>query len=123
MLSLLELLDNKPINDVTRLFLKNFDKIKSEQRQKKSAIDVTCDANGVTNQIMDIDLRDNNQSMTATTVRSDSIVFDVTNIISQAIVENVQNKPWIMFGEYTFLTEYIGASPKPIHDQNEHDTN
>lgn len=116
----LELLDNKQINDVTRLFLKNFDKVKSEQKQKKSAIDVPSDASGATNKTVDIDLRDNNNQLT---VRSDSIAFDVTNIISQAIVENVQSKPWIMFGEYTFLTEYIGASPKPIPDKNQHNAN
>lgn len=116
----LEILDNKQINDVTRIFLKNFDKVKSDQKQKTSIADVpsTADLNGVTNKTVDIDLRDNNEP----TARSDSIAFDVTNIISQAIVENVQGKPWIMFGDqYAFLTEYIGASPKPIQDKNGQD--
>lgn len=115
--NLLELLDNKQINGVTRLFLKNFDKVKSEQKlqkqQKLYTNNVAYEPSGATNNTVDIDLRDNDQ----TTERSDPIGIDVTNIISQAIVENVQCKPWIMFGEYTFLTEYIGALPKPTHDQ------
>lgn len=115
----LEFLDNKQINDVTRLFLKNFDKIKSEQKQKRSVTDVDgpcVDESITTNNTVDIDLRDNNQSI----VRSDPIALDVTNIISQAIVENGQcRQPWLIFGGCTFLTEYIAASPKPILDKND----
>lgn len=120
----LELLDNKQINDVTRLFLKNFDKVKSEQKQKKSTADASAcvDGNGAANNTVDIDLRnDNNQSA----VRSDPIAIDVNSIISQAIVENVQcqpTMPWIFFGGCTFLTEYISATPKPILDKNEQDS-
>lgn len=112
---LLELLDNKQINGVTRLFLKNFEKVKSQQ-QKVIINSVPCDPNGTANNtIMDIDLRDNDESVK----RSDSIGIDVNNIISQAIVENVQCKPWIMFGDCTFLTEYIGTLPEAKHNKNE----
>lgn len=80
------------------------------------------DASGAPNNTVAIDLRDNNQSI----VHSDPISFDVTHIISQAIVENVQCEaavPWIIFGGCTtFLTEYIAASPKPMLDKNEQRT-
>lgn len=79
-------MDNKAIEDVTRLFLKKFDKVKSEQKQKIANTQNACDANNT----VDIDL---------SPVRSDGLVFDVTSIISQAIVENVQCKPWITFHE------------------------
>lgn len=81
-------LDNKTINDVTRSFLKNFDRVKAEQKQKLTNI---TNANDAVNNTVDIDLRDD-----LPLVRSDVITFDVTNIISQAIVENVHCKPWAM---------------------------
>lgn len=81
-------LDNKTINDVTRSFLKNFDRMKAEQKQKLTNI---TNANDAVNNTVDIDLRDD-----LPLVRSDVITFDVTNIISQAIVENVHCKPWAM---------------------------
>lgn len=83
-----EQLDNKTINDVTRSFLKNFDRVKAEQKQKLTNI---TNANDAVNNTVDIDLRDD-----LPLVRSDVITFDVTNIISQAIVENVHCKPWAM---------------------------
>lgn len=120
----IELLDNKQINDVTRLFLKNFDKVKSEQKQKKSTADVgpCVDGNGATNNTVDIDLRNDNGQSAA---HPDPMAIDVGRIISQAIVENVQGQPampWLIFGGCTFLTEYIAATPKPILDKNEQDS-
>lgn len=85
-------LDNKTINDVTRSFLKNFDRVKAEQKQKLTNI---TNANDAVNNTVDIDLRDD-----LPLVRSDVITFDVTNIISQAIVENVHCKPWAMQCEW-----------------------
>lgn len=102
------MLDNKRINDVTRLFLKKFDKVKSEQKQQKSIANSQYDPNGVANNTMDIDLRDKDQ----TVVRSDAIAIDVTNIISQTF-EKMSN-----VNEYTFLRECIEASPKFIEDKN-----
>lgn len=83
-------MDNKLINEVTRSFLKNFDRIKAEQKLKLANV---TNANSVNNTV-DIDLRDDIQL-----IGSDTITFDVTNIISQAIVENVQCKPWNVFDE------------------------
>lgn len=71
-----ESLDNKKINDVTRSFLQNFDKIKTEQKMKST---------NVSNENHEIDLRDDIEM-----IGSDAITFDVSKIISQAIVENVQ---------------------------------
>lgn len=80
------MLDNKVINEVTRTFLKNLDRIKSEQKQKSFNVS-NNDSNN-----LEIDLREE-----LPLVRSDEIVFDVSNIISEAIDENMENKPWIMF--------------------------
>lgn len=54
---LLEVLDDKIINEVTRCFLKNFDRVKAEQKLK--FVNVT-NANSVSNTV-DIDLRDDIQ--------------------------------------------------------------
>lgn len=62
--------------------------MKAEQKQKLTNI---TNANDAVNNTVDIDLRDD-----LPLVRSDVITFDVTNIISQAIVENVHCKPWAM---------------------------
>lgn len=79
-----EILDGKIVSDVTRTFLKSFDRVKAEQKQK-----LTNTTNSNNAKIVDIDLRED-----LPIVHSEGITFDVTNIISQAIVENIQNKPW-----------------------------
>lgn len=83
-----EILDSKAINDVTRTFLRNFNRVKSEQKQKLPSI-----SSGANNTV-DIDLRED-----LPFIRSDGVAFDISNIISQAIVENVQCKPWAKFRE------------------------
>lgn len=72
------MLDNKEINEVTRTFLKNFDRVKSELKQKVTNSNSSC-IKGV-----DIDLRED-----PPLAHPEGIVFDVTTIISQAIIENV----------------------------------
>ncbi|XP_055325560.1 protein phosphatase 1 regulatory subunit 42-like [Sitodiplosis mosellana] len=84
----LEMLDNKEVNEVTRAFLKSFDRIKTEQKQKLTNTNSSC------NKAVDIDIRED-----LPLIHSEGIAFDVTNIISQAIVENIQNKPWVKFRE------------------------
>lgn len=77
------MLDNKAINEVTRSFLKNFHRVKAEQKQKHSNV-----ANNDNNNI-DIDLREELPS-----TPSGGAVFDVSKIICQAIVENVERNSW-----------------------------
>lgn len=79
------MLDNKAINEVTRTFLKSLDRIKSEQKQKS----INLSNNDIKN--IEIDLRKD-----LPLLRSDGTVFDVSNIISEAIDEN-NEKPWIIF--------------------------
>lgn len=87
------MLDNKVVNEVTRNFLKSFDRVKTEQKQKLNHISSSC------TKAVDIDLRED-----LPLIHSEGIAFDVTNIISQAIVENIQNKPWAI-GDYVCLDE------------------
>lgn len=87
------MLDNKVVNEVTRNFLKSFNRVKTEQKQKLNHINSSC------NKAVDIDLRDD-----LPLIHSEGIAFDVTNIISQAIVENIQNKPWSL-GDYVCSDE------------------
>lgn len=77
------MLDNKVINEVTRSFLKSFHRVKSEQKQKQPNIS-SNDHNNI-----DIDLR---EELPSTPL--DGAVFDVSKIICQAIVENVESKPF-----------------------------
>lgn len=77
------MLDNKTINEVTRSFLKSFHRVKAEQKQKQPNI------LGHENNNIDIDLREDLPSTPL-----DGAVFDVSKIICQAIVENVENKSW-----------------------------
>ncbi|XP_031633407.1 protein phosphatase 1 regulatory subunit 42-like [Contarinia nasturtii] len=80
----LEILDSRMVNDVTRSFLKSFDKVKTEHKQKLANTNNNA-------KIVDIDLREDLPS-----IHSEGRTFDVTNIISQAIVENMQNEPWAL---------------------------
>lgn len=75
------MLDNKEVNQVTRKFLRNFDRVKSELKQKLT----NNNSGGIKG--VDIDLRED-----LPLVHSEGIVFDVTTIISQAIIENVPSE-------------------------------
>lgn len=85
------MLDNKIVNEITRTFLRRFDRVKSEQKQKPlkahDEVDITINT-------VDIYLSEELPS-----INSNRITFDVANIISQAIIENVDCKPCVMFNE------------------------
>lgn len=100
----LETLDGKAINDVTRTFLKSFDRVKTEQKQK---LPVVTNEVGIVINTVDIDLREESPSM-----NSNAITFDVSQIISQAIIENVQCKPCVQLNSFSDL-EQTGLSLQP----------
>lgn len=85
------MLDSKIVNEVTRTFLRRFDRVKSEQKQKPPKANDEVD---IAINTVDIYLREELPS-----INSNRITFDVENIISQAIIENVDCKPCVMFSE------------------------
>lgn len=86
------MLDGKIVNEVTKTFLTRFDRIKSEQKPKPPKVSDEAD---IIMNTVDIYLHEELPSM-----NSNRLTFDVKNIISQAIIENVDCKPCVIFNEW-----------------------